>query len=441
MITKLRDLIWIPFRSKGSKSVASTKKIAHIDMDTFYPAAEVLRHPELKGKPVIVGGLGRRGVVASASMEARSYGVKAAMPISIARRMCPEGNFLPGDHAYYIGISKRIMRIFYDFTPYLEPLSLDEAFLDLSGAVKAVGTPLEIAQKIRHRVKAEEGLICSVGLASNKHTAKVACSLVKSRIEGVQIVPGKGILSVPEGKEAEFLRPLPIRALWGCGAKLQEKLRSYGITKVGHICDISLSSLENILGKANAVHLRTLAEGRDAREVESASVSKSISEEETFSEDVSSRTELESHLVQMGQSLSRRLRKGGFKTDQIILKLRYGADFSTITRSKTLLEATDSGPLIWRSAKEIFKNQDLRDGIRLIGMSLRCRSGEAETFDSQLSLEVEPEGKILKMQAWQKVERAIDFLQDKYENPVVLMGSGISNSDKAIAGKTPWGPR
>src|ERR1700722_13954861 len=250
--------------------------ILHVDMDAFYASVEVRDRPELAGRPVIVGGLSGRSVVLSATYEARAFGVRSAMPMSRARRLCPQATVIPPRHGIYSAVSKEVMAIFGTGTPRVQPLSLDEAFLDVSGAARLLGSPVRIGQLIRQQVAEQQHITCSVGIAATKFLAKLAS--VRCKPDGLLVIPADGAL--------EFLHPLPISALWGVGERTGEMLARLGLRTVGDIASTPLSALEAELGKAAAAHLYALANGRDERAVETSVAEKSVGAEETFDVDI-----------------------------------------------------------------------------------------------------------------------------------------------------------
>jgi DNA polymerase-4 len=338
--------------------VAADPTILHVDMDAFFVSCELKRRPELKGLPVVVGGAGNRGVVAAASYEARVHGVFSAMPSARARRLCPEAIFLAGDHRFYGEISGDVMAVFRSFTPLVEPLSLDEAFLDVSGAHRLLGTAPEIGADLRRRIHDELRLTASVGVATTKMLAKIASESAKP----------DGLLVVEPGEELAFLHPLPVRRLWGVGPATQRKLTDLGVETVGQLAGIPETVLVAQLGSASGHHLHELAHNRDPRPVEPHRAAKSIGHEETFASDRTDRRGLEQDVVRMADLVAVRLRDHAKVARTVQLKLRY-RDFTTITRAHTLPDPTDLGATIAQAALELLDAVDLGDGIRLLGVT------------------------------------------------------------------------
>lgn len=343
--------------------------ILHVDMDAFYVSVELVRRPELRGKPVVVGGTGRRGVVAAASYEARAFGVFSAMPSSQAVRLCPHAIFLPGDHGLYSEVSERVMAVFADITPFVEPLSLDEAFLDVSGALRLHGSPAAIADQIRTTILETEGLTCSVGIAPNKFLAKLGSEQAKPKASPTGPIMGSGIFEVVAGNELEFLHPLPVRALWGVGQATGKRLASLGIESVGELATTPLDNLVRAIGSAQGKHLHALANGIDDRPVESNREAKSISHEETFAHDMSDGRQIDVELVRQCDAVAQRLRDGGLVARTATLKVRFG-DFSTITRRLTAPQAFNSSSELLRIARELMAQVDPGEGVRLLGIGV-----------------------------------------------------------------------
>ncbi|BDZ56216.1 DNA polymerase IV [Agromyces marinus] len=361
--------------------------ILHVDMDAFFVSVELLRRPDLRGKPVLVGGTAGRGVVAAASYEARRYGVNSAMPMSIALRRCPNAVVLRGDYRRYTEYSGRVMEIFRSLTPLVEPLSIDEAFLDVSGARRLHGSPAEIAWTIRRRVLDETGLTCSVGAAASKYVAKVASSRAKP----------DGMLVVPAADTVAFLHPLPVSVLWGVGRVTEQSLLKLGLRTVGDVAGMPADALERAVGPALAGRLARLAAGIDPRDVETRRVEKSIGHESTFHHDLVEPEEIARELLRLATDVGVRLRRADLLARTVTLKVRY-ADFTTLTRSRTLAEPTDVARRIYEEA--LVPLADLvGDGrrVRLIGVRaehLRAAGDGAPLWDPD--------------EDWRDAERTID---------------------------------
>ncbi len=364
--------------------------ILHVDMDAFYASVELIDRPELKGKPVIIGGSAGRGVVLSATYEARAFGVHAAMPMSRAQRLCPQAIVISPHHDRYADVSDGVMAIFRDFTPLVEPLSLDEAFLDVSGAMRRLGRPREIAAMIRKRVEEEQSITCSVGVAPNKFVAKVASTNAKPN----------GMLVVPADRVVEFLHPMPVGALWGVGPKTDEQLQRLGLRTVGDLAHTPVSTLERALGVASGRHLSELAWGRDDRDVEADEPERSIGNEETFARDLDDSEEIKRELLKLSNQVAQRLRAHGVIARTFTLKVRF-ADFSTITRSKTVSAATDTSHDVYSTIVGLFDALHLqRARVRLVGVRAEgLRS--ADERSEQLAFD-EPE------HGWREADQAAD---------------------------------
>ena len=344
----------------------SATPILHVDMDSFFAQVEMREDPSLVGRPIIVGGTSGRGVVTSATYEARALGVRAGMPTS--RALCPHAAFVPGSHGLYRRYSQEVMGILATITPALEQVSIDEAFLDVSGARRRLGSPLEIATLIRTRIRDSVGLPASVGIASTKSVAKIASSHAKP----------DGLLLIPHEATVEFLHGLPVGALWGVGGRTGAILDREGIDTIGDLAHAPLARLTKLLGVASAHHLHDLAWGIDPRPVAPARAEKSVGMERTFEEDVRSRAQIEEFILAASHDCARRLRAGGVVGWTIGIKMR-GADFHTITRSVSLVAPTDTGRDIARAARELFAREDMPiGGVRLFGVrveGLQARSG------------------------------------------------------------------
>ena len=346
----------------------SATPILHVDMDSFYAQVEMRENPSLVGRPIIVGGTSGRGVVTSATYEARALGVRAGMPTSRARALCPSAALIPGNFAAYRRYSREVMEILATVTPDLEQVSIDEAFLDVSGARRRLGSPLEIAALIRSRIRESVGLPASVGIASTKSVAKIASSHAKP----------DGLLLIPHEATVDFLHGLPVGALWGVGGRTGAVLEREGIDTIGDLAHAPLARLTKLLGVASAHHLHDLAWGIDPRGVSPVRAEKSVGMERTFEDDVCSRAQIKEFILAASHDCARRLRAGGVVGWTVAIKMR-GADFRTITRSVSLVAPTDTGRDIARAARELFSREDMPiGGVRLFGVrveGLQSRSG------------------------------------------------------------------
>jgi DNA polymerase-4 len=408
------------------------RTILHVDMDAFYASVEQLRHPELRGKPVIVGGPGARGVVAAASYEARVYGVHSAMSSVRAQRLCPQAIFVAGDHEHYGEISKRIMAIFGEVTPLVEALSLDEAFLDVTGARRLLGTGEEIAHRIRARVLEQEGLACSVGVAPSKFLAKLASEAAKPRIGKRGPEPGLGVKVVEPGQELAFLHPLPVQALWGVGPKTLERLHGRGITTVAQLAELDERAAQDLLGSASGSHLWHLAHARDERAVVPDQRPKSIGHEETFARDHHQLETLRHELVRLGDSVASRLRAAGVAGRTVSIKVRFN-DFRTITRAVTLATAVDTGPDVVRAATGLLEKVDPTPGVRLLGIHVSQLSDQSAR---QLSLDD------VEAPSWDDATDAIDAIRSRFGADAIVPASLAGPEGIRIKrrGDQQWGP-
>jgi DNA polymerase-4 len=345
------------------------RTVLHVDMDAFFVSVELRRRPELVGRPVVVGGTGPRGVVAAASYEARRFGVHSALPSAVAVRRCPDAVFLPGDHALYGEVSAQVRQIFDRYTPLVEPLSLDEAFLDVTGSVRLFGPGPAIAASIRRDVEDELALRCSVGVAPNKFLAKLASVEAKPRPTLSAVEPGPGVVVVEAGRERDFLDPLPVERLWGVGPRTLDKLHRIGIRRVVDFAAVDPSVLATALGPGSARHLLALSRGVDDRAVEPEREVKSIGHEETFASDCVDGDEARSHVVRLADAVATRLRRSGVGGRTLSLKLRFSDGFHTITRSTTHHEPVDQAHVIVELLGPILEGIDVSPGVRLLGVS------------------------------------------------------------------------
>ena len=376
----------------------------HVDMDAFYASVELISRPELRGTPVIIGG-GSRGVVLSATYEARRYGVHSAMPMTRARRLCPQATVVQPSHGLYSTVSAGVMEIFRSITPMVEPLSLDEAFLDVSGAVRRLGRPAEIGQLIRDRVADEQGITCSVGVASTKFVAKLASTRCKP----------DGLLVVPAADVVAFLHPLPVGALWGVGEKTEKELTRLGLHTVGDIAHTPVKTMVRALGQATGSHLHALSWGRDERRVVPHEPDKSIGAEETFARDVDDPDVVRRELLRLAERTAARLRSAGLAGRTVSVKIRF-ADFTTITRSRTLPEATDVAAVLYSSARGLYDALGLdRARLRLVGIRVEGLV-ESEHAPHQLLLGERSRGR-------REAEQAADRADRRFGNGAVRPAS------------------
>jgi DNA polymerase IV len=407
----------------------SPRVILHVDMDAFYVSVELLRRPELRGRPVVVGGAGPRGVVAAASYEARSYGVHSAMPSVRARALCPDAVFLDGDHRHYAAISARLMEIFRSVTPRVEPLSLDEAFLDISGTRRLLGPPEVAARALRERVARDEHLHCSVGLAPNKFLAKLATNRAKPRAGRSGPVPGTGVHVVEPGLELAFLHPLPVEALWGVGPATLVKLQKLGVGTVGDLAALPLEALTAALGPGAGSHLHELSQGRDDRPVVPDQQPKSISHEETFASDLTSMDQLRAEVVRLSDAVAARLRHHGFRGRTVQLKVRY-RDFSTVTRSRTLEAPTDRGTELLDTAWSLLVRLPVERGVRLVGVGMSNLVGEPAQQQLPFGDSHEPQ--------WDAANEAVDAIRERFGTQ--LIGPARLAGRDVGPGSNRWGP-
>lgn len=411
--------------------------ILHVDMDAFFVSVELRRRPDLIGKPVVVGGTGARGVIAAASYEARRYGVRSALPSVTAKRLCPQAVFLPGDHALYASVSAEVNQIFTSITPLVEPLSLDEAFLDVSGGLRLHGPGAVIAQTIRDRVWDELQLRCSVGVAPNKFLAKLASVAAKPVASPDGVRDGKGVVEVLPGQELLFLHPLPVQALWGVGPATLQRLQSLGVHTVADLAELDEAGLVASVGAAHGHHLYELAWGVDDRPVEPDREMKSIGHEETFATDRHTHAELLRELVRLADAVAARLRAHAGAARTLTLKVRF-VGFETITRSITVAGGVATAHAIVAAVEPLLEAIDPSPGVRLLGVS-------ASNFSSgsrQLSLDDLLDEGIDDEHQWLLAEETVDAIRKRFGATSIGPASAVSDRGLRVVrrGGQQWGP-
>jgi DNA polymerase-4 len=379
----------------------SETPILHIDMDAFFASVELLDRPELRGLPVIIGHRDGRSVVTSATYEARKFGVGAAMPVSRALRLCPQAVVVPPNYAAYAHYSGEVMRLFSDVTPLVEQLSIDEAFLDVSGARRLLGSPATIGALVRERVQRETGLTCSVGVAATKFVAKMASTRAKP----------DGMLVVPRADTLAFLHPLPIRTLWGVGPSTEESLRRLGLATIGDIAEVPIGALRSAVGNAGAAKLQQLARGLDPRSVEVSRIEKSIGHEVTFGTDISDVDQLRVELLRLADKVAVRLRERGWVARTVALKLRW-TDFTTLSRSVTLAEPTSVGRRLHEEAVTLLDGLRPLRPVRLIGVRVEHLSPAGDG-----ALLWDPD------EDWREAENSIDAVRKRFGSTALAPAS------------------
>ena len=373
-------------------------------MDAFYASVEVLDNPALRGKPVIVGGSQKRGVVSAASYEARKFGVHSALPIAVAMRLCPQGIFLPVRMARYKEISDQIFEIFLRFTPLVEPLSIDEAFLDVTASLRLFGPAEEIAKQIKNQVREETGLTVSAGVAPSKLVAKIASDLHKP----------DGLTVVPEGEVQNFLDPLPIEKLWGVGKITQKDLSLLNVKTIGDLSRLPKDLLRRRFGQ-QGLQLYFLSKGIDDREVQPERMIKSIGREETFLEDILAREKAGKEILVLSQRVARRLRRHGKAGRTVTLKVTYD-NFTRVTRSQTLPDATNDGRTIYRASLDLLEKTEIgRRPIRLLGIYLTQLT---QPGVGQLSLFDQTNG----IKKTDRLNQALDTITGKFGDQAIRSG-------------------
>ena len=402
----------LPTRSADRPPDDTGCTVLHVDMDAFYASASLLSRPELVGSPVIIGGAGNRGVVLSATYEARRFGVASAMPMSRARRLCPQATVIAPDHHLYSQISAGVMATFDTITPLVEPLSLDEAFLDVAGSVRRLGNPARIGQLIRDTIHDEQGITCSVGVAPTKFVAKLASGLAKP----------DGLVVVPRDEVVTFVQQLPVGALWGVGDKTEETLLRLGLHTVADIAHTPLETLRRALGDSAGPHLHDLAWGRDPRGVEPVRRERSIGSDETFEFDVDDPVQIHRHLLKLSDRTAARVRAAGMMGRTVTIRVRF-SDFTTITRSRTLRDPTDVSREIYETARSLYDALGLqRARIRLVGVRMEgLVEGAGAPIQGLLD---EPE------QGWREADRAVDRASARFGAGSVRPASLISDAER-----------
>lgn len=403
--------------------------ILHVDMDAFFVSVELRSRPDLVGLPVVVGGTQGRGVVAAASYRAREFGVRSAMPMGQALRLCPQLIVLAPSRADYTEASRAVLAILSDFTPVIEPMSLDEAFIDVAGALALFGRPVDIARQIRRRVSSELRLTCSVGIAPVKSAAKLASGTCKPN--GLRVVSRAGLL--------EFLHPMPVTALAGVGQRTAEQLHRLGIQTVADLADTPVDTLRRAVGAGTADQLRALANGKDARPVTARSVEKSTSSDRTLVHDLLTEREVATELLRGSADVGQRLRKSAMIARTVGIKIRF-ADFTTITRVRTLAEPTDLDASVYAEALSLYRCLDLdKPRIRLVGVKVENLqpAGQATQLSLELGLELgqgPPPEPIRTLAgngtaARESAQRAVDAVTSRFSAGAVIAGSLIGHRD------------
>lgn len=393
-----------------SEPMPEHSTILHVDMDAFFASVSELDYPQYKGKALVVGA-GARGVVLSANYEARKFGIRAAMPVARAQRMAPNAIFIPPNHERYSEVSRKVMEIFLEFTPYVEPLSLDEAFLDVTGSKRLFGTGREIAESIRKRVFEQEKITCSVGIASTKFIAKLASGRCKPN----------GVLEIAPDRVLTFLHPLPVSEIWGVGPKTNEELQRLGLRTVADIANTPLETLKRALGESTGVSLYELAWARDYREVVPDAPEKSISAAETFSYDLEEQEEIFRELLRLTDRASHRLRRKELLCKTVSIKVRF-SDFSNLTRSKTVPLGISGTHEIYEISKELYQSLKLAGSrIRLLGVALENLTDQSGAV-YQLELGEREVG-------WRQAQDAVDRAIERFGRDSVRPARLVDDSD------------
>ncbi len=418
--------------------------ILHVDMDAFFASVEVLDDPSLAGKPVIVGGAAARGVVASCTYEARAYGVHSAMPSLRARQLCPQAIFLSGRHSRYAEVSAELHKILADITPMVEPIGLDEAFLDVAGALRLLGSPAGIAHGLRRRVRDELGLASAVGIGRSKMLAKLASRAAKPQASRAGLVPGPGVYLVEPADELTFLHAHPVEALWGVGPATATRLHALGVRTVGDLAALPLDTMVRRLGKASGSHLVALARGEDPDPVNPNRPNKSIGHEETFSQDLVDLHELERHALRMADSVATMLRGTSTAARTITVKVKF-KDLSLQTRSHTLGRPIATGGAIGQVAAALLSGIDPGDGVRLLGVSasgLGTDGVDQLSFDLGDGLDEANQSATAREQSWHDVTAAVDAIRSRFGRSAVGSAATVTDEGVQVPARrdAPWGP-
>jgi len=415
-------------------------------MDAFFASVEVLDDPSLAGQPVIVGGAGARGVVASCTYEARAYGVRSAMPSIRAKQLCPQAIFLPGRHSRYAEISGQLHQILCDVTPQVEPIGLDEAFLNVAGALRLLGPPEVIARNLIDRVRADLSLNCAVGIGRSKMIAKLASRAAKPRASRAGLEPGPGVVCIGADTEIAFLHGHHVEALWGVGPATANRLHELGVQTVADLAAVPVDTLVRRVGKASGLHLAALAWGQDPSPVTPDRPTKSIGHEETFSHDLTDPVVLERHVLRMAESVATMLRGSTTTARTITVKVKF-PDLSLQTRSHTLDRAIGTGSAIGQVASALLAGINPMDGIRLLGVSASGLvegggGGDQLSFDLGDGRSEGTQGAASLEQSWGEVTAAVDAIRTKFGQSSVGSASMVTDEGVQVPARrdAPWGP-
>ncbi len=413
-------------------------------MDAFFAAVEVLDDPSLAGKPVIVGGAGARGVVASCTYEARAYGVHSAMPSMRARQLCPDAIFLSGRHSRYADVSGQLRKILEDVTPMVEPIGLDEAFMDVAGAVRLLGPPEQIARSLRQRVLDDLHLHCAVGVGRSKMIAKLASRAAKPRASRSGLEPGPGVYLVDPAVELEFLHAHNVEALWGVGPATAKRLHDLGVRTVADLAAMPVDTLTRRLGKASGAHLAALARGDDPEPVNPNRPNKSLGHEETFSQDLVDPFELERHVLRMAESVATMLRGESTACRTVTVKVKF-KDLTLVSRSHTLSRSISTGGAIGLVAAALLASVDPGEGIRLVGVSasgLTTADADQLSFDLGDGMTEANQSATATEQSWHDVTVAVDAIRNRFGNTSVGSAGDVNEAGVQVPARrdAPWGP-